>query len=86
MRLQVVRIHRNAQPFDTAKRAQHFDAVVQMHQAEQWEGEVWSGHQLQLQAERHDMWIGRRQAAIVGKVAELAVGAQVARLNPDETA
>jgi hypothetical protein len=85
MRLQVVRIHRKAQPFDTAKRAQHFDAVVQMHQAEQWEGKSWAVINCNCRANAMT-WIGRRQAAIIGKVAEPSIGVQIARLNPDETA
>ena len=86
MRLQIACMHRKAQPFDTAQWAQHLDAVVQVHQAEQREGEVWRGHQLQLQRERHDMWISTRQAAIVGEVAQPTISGQVARLDADEAA
>ncbi|PAV93518.1 hypothetical protein WR25_26945 [Diploscapter pachys] len=82
----VVGEHREAQAIDAAQWAQHPQAVVQVHQPEQGEGEVVAGKQLQLQAEGHDVRVGARQAAVIGEVAEPAVGCQVGAIDPQVAA
>ena len=44
------------------------------------------GEQLQLKGEGHYVWVSARQAAIVGEMAEPAIGRQVAGLHTDEAA
>lgn len=59
---------------------------MQVDQTEQREREAMGREQLELQGEGHDVGIGRRQAAVVGEMAQSAIGRQVVGLNPQETA
>ncbi|MCY1371940.1 hypothetical protein D9M69_591100 [compost metagenome] len=81
MGLQVLHLHAGAEGAEATQRAQYADAVFQVHQAQQREGKARIGEQAHLQREGEDMWISRRQQALVGEAADRPVASQVAGVD-----
>ncbi|EVT88826.1 hypothetical protein Z046_27110 [Pseudomonas aeruginosa VRFPA09] len=83
VRLQVFHRDAHGERAEAAERAQHVDAVLQVDQAEQREGEALVGEQRHLQREGEDVRVGRRQQAVVAEAADLAVALEVLRVHRD---
>ncbi|MNP03002.1 hypothetical protein D3C76_948690 [compost metagenome] len=69
-------MHADAHVADAAQWANDVNAVVQVHQAQQREGECFVGEQLHLQGEGHHVRVGWRQQAGFAEAADLAVSRQ----------